>query len=95
MFDAPSPDHDVVEPLCERDEPATKVVSHAYSTTYLVRGMDIVHATQVDLRWEFESAKIPPMQSPVVKASGARRLEPAQRARLREQFPSNSLDCLP
>lgn len=95
MFDAASPGHDVVEPEFKRDEPPKKVVSQAHFTTYLVRGMDIVHATQVDLRWEFEDAKIPPMKPPVVKASGARKLEPAQRARLREQFPSNSLEYLP
>ena len=96
MFDPPSPGHDVAQPLFERDERPTTVVSQAHFMTYLVRGMDIVHATQVDLRWEFnDEKKVPPLKPPVMKAVGVRKLESAHRARLKEQFPSNSLDYLP
>ena len=95
MFDSPSPGHDEVKKMFEGDEPPTKVTSHAHFTTYLVRGPDIVHATEVDVFWEFDSPKPPPMQPPVMKASSARGLTDAQRKRLKEQFPGNSLDYLP
>ena len=95
MFDPPSPGHDVAQPLFDRDEPPAMVVSQAHFVTYLVRGMDIVHATQIDLRWEFRDKKVPPMQPAVMKSVGLRKLEPAHRTRLKEQFPSNSLDYLP
>jgi hypothetical protein len=95
MFDPPSPGLDVVKPLFEQDEPASKVTSHAHFTTYLVRGPDIVHATEIDLVWEFDSPKFAPMKPPVMKASGARGLTDAQRKRLKDQFPDNSLDYLP
>lgn len=95
MFDAPSPGHDVVQPLFAQDEPPARVISHAHFTTYLVRGPDILHATEIDLRWEFDSPKIPPMQPAVIKAGGARALDAAQRKRLKDQFPGNSLDYLP
>jgi hypothetical protein len=95
MFDPPSPGLDVVKPLFEGDEPATKVTSRAHFVTYLVRGPDIVHATEIDVVWEFDSPKFAPMKPPVMKAIGARALTDAQRKRLKEQFPGNSLDYLP
>jgi hypothetical protein len=92
----PSSEHELTtDPAKPNWNVAVKVVAHAHVTTYLVRGMDIVHGTEIDLRWEFVSSKVPPMQPPVIGARGARRLEAAQRARLVEQFPSNSLDYLP
>lgn len=95
MFDAPSPGHDEVKRMFEGDDPPSKVTSNAHFVTYLVRGPDIVHATQIDVSWEFDSPKPPPMQPPVMKAIGARALTDAQRKRLKEQFPDNSLDYLP
>jgi hypothetical protein len=94
VFDAPDPRDDLAVPLLAGDDKPEKVVSHAHFALYVVQGMDIVHASEVDLYWVFTSEKVPPVL-PIVSRSTSRKLDAAQRAQLAGQFQKHPLDYLP
>jgi hypothetical protein len=91
IFDLPSPMQSIVK--AQLDAGATKVVSRAHFTTYLVREMNVLYEVNIDVEWEFTSAAVPPRKQSVSKAGNASALDPAMRARLIQQYPN--FDYLP
>lgn len=82
MADFPSSMEMQVAPLFKDPSSApTRVVSHFHATTYLVRNMDVVYRADIDLVWEFTSAKPSPVKA-TAKGGPADHLDLEQRATL-------------
>ena len=82
MADFPSNMEMYVAPLFKDSSSApTRVVSHFHASTYLVRNMDVVYRADIDLTWEFTSAKPSPVKA-TVKGGPADHLDLEQRASL-------------
>jgi hypothetical protein len=94
VYDAPDPRDDLAFPLFDADPKPDKVVSHAHFTLFVVQGMDIVHATELDLYWVYTEKKVPPVL-PIVTKTASRKLSDGQRAQLAGQYPAHKLDYLP
>ena len=92
IFDLPGAAQNIVDR--QFDAGATKVVSRAHFTTYLVRDMDVLYKVEMDVEWEFTRKGAPPPRKQAVKAAGAANaLDPEQRKRLVAQYPT--FDYLP
>jgi hypothetical protein len=92
MFDAPG----AGDPLIQREfaAGATRVVSRAHFTTYLVQDMDVLYAVNIDIEWEYLRAAVPARkQQRVSSAHNVTSLDPAMRERLVLQYPA--IDYLP
>lgn len=91
IFDQPSPMKAKVD--AQFDAGATKVVSRAHFTTYLVREMDVLHEVRIDVEWVFATKGDVPRSQSVSKAGNASAIDAAMRKRLIEQYPD--FDYLP
>lgn len=86
IFDLPSSMKPIVG--AQFDQGATKVTSRAHFTTYLVRDMKVMYKVNLDVEWAFTD-KTEPRRTQAVNAAGAASaLEPEQRKRLIEQYPT-------
>jgi hypothetical protein len=82
MADFPSSMDMYVAPLFKDPSSApTRVVSHFHASTYLIRNMDVVYRADIDLIWEFTSAKPSPVKA-TVTGGIADHLDLEQRASL-------------
>jgi hypothetical protein len=92
MFDAPRAGEQFIGR--EFDLGATRVVSRAYFTTYLVRDMDVLYAVSIDVEWEYRRREVPARKDQqVTDAQNVTALDPAMRERLVLQYPT--IDYLP
>ena len=92
ILDLPSPLKSVVDR--QFDGGATKVTSRAHFTSYLVRDMDVLYKVELDVEWEFKAKGVePPRKQGVKNAGEAKAIDPEQRKRLIEQYPT--FDYLP
>ena len=87
MFDAPGAgDHYIRR---EFGLGATRVVSRAHFTTYLIREMDVLYAVSIDVEWEYRRPAVPAHKHQrVAGAQNATSLDPAMRERLILQYPA-------
>jgi hypothetical protein len=69
------------------DGGATRVVSRAHFTTYLVRDMQVLYVITTDLEWVFTSAADDPRPAQVQGGRAVNALDPAMRRKLAEQYP--------
>jgi hypothetical protein len=87
IFDLPGAAQNIVDR--QFDAGATKVVSRAHFTTYLVRDMDVLYKVELDVEWAFTRKGTTPPRKQGVKAAGpASALDPEQRKRLIAQYPT-------
>lgn len=92
MFDAPNAGEHYVRR--EFGLGATRVVSRAHFTTYLVREMDVLYAVGIDVEWEYRRPDVPTRkQQQVSSAQNATALDGGMRERLVLQYPA--IDYLP
>ncbi len=73
--------------------PPTGVVSRFHADTYLVRNMDVLYRTQIEITWEFKSETDAPVMTVRAKGAPTDRIEAVQHARLAAQDPN--VDFLP
>lgn len=85
IFDLPGS----FKPVVDRqfDAGATKVVSRAHFTTYLVRDMKVLYAVSTDVEWTFTSKADTPKPAQKQSGAAAGALDPAMRKKLVEQYP--------
>jgi len=81
------------KPFDEARKPK-QVVSGAHLVDYLVRGDQVLFRVEIDLTWTFKGKADNPRPVTTLRSAGkADQLDPAQRRKLREQFPK--IDYLP
>jgi hypothetical protein len=92
MFDAPNAAEEFVRR--EFDLGATRVVSRAHFTTYLVRDMDVLYAVSIDVEWEYRRPEVVAHKDQqVTGAQNVAALDGVMRERLVLQYPA--IDYLP
>jgi hypothetical protein len=85
IYDFPSSFKGVVKR--QFDAGATKVVSRAHFTTYLVRDMKVLYMITTDLEWTFTSAADDPRPTQAQSGRATNALDPDMRKKLAEQYP--------
>lgn len=87
MFDMPSAAMSFVEAQFKGAEKATKVISRAHFTTYLVKEMEVLQRIATDVEWTFVSEAEPPRVVKIASGATASAIDPEQRKVLVKQHP--------
>jgi hypothetical protein len=87
MFDMPSAAMTFVQTQFKGAEKATKVISRAHFTTYLVKDMEVLQRIATDVEWTFTSEAEPPRVVKIASGAAANALDPEQRKVLVKQHP--------
>jgi hypothetical protein len=85
IYDAPGSIERVVR--LQFTQRATRVVSRAHFTTYLVRDMRVLYMVTTDLEWTFTSDADNPRPTQTQSGRAANALDPEMRRKLVEQYP--------
>ena len=94
MFDEPSSPYDsMVKAAFDAGRAGGKVTGKAHLVQYLVKGMDVLFRSEVEVDYTYKQAGDNPDATPkLISAGKAASIDPVARARLHEQF--SSLDFL-
>jgi hypothetical protein len=94
MFDEPSSPYDsMVKAAFDAGRAGGKVTGKAHLVQYLVKGMDVLFRSEVEVGYTYKQASDNPDATPkLISAGKAASIDPVARARLHEQF--SSLDFL-